>query len=68
MKKIHYTLIVPFKKSKTVCFFSNGKHGWTFYFRSRYPVKLIFAFGLASSFCCLLKSIAINLYYFLNQG
>ena len=35
---------------------------------SRFPVKLICCidFGLTSSFCCLLKSIAINLCYFLK--
>ena len=35
---------------------------------ARFPVNLIccIAFGSASSFCCLLKSIATNLEYFLK--
>ena len=35
---------------------------------SRFPVKLIccIAFGSAPSLCCLIKSIAINLQYFLK--
>ena len=35
---------------------------------SRFPVKLIccIAFGSVSNFCCLLKSIAINLHNFLK--
>ena len=37
---------------------------------SIYSVKLIccIAFGLASSACCLLKFIAINLYFSLKHG
>ena len=36
---------------------------------SRFPIKLIFytALGSASNFRCLLKSIAINLQFFLNS-
>ena len=36
----------------------------------RFSVKLIccVAFGSASNFCCLLRSIAIDLYYFSKEG
>ena len=64
----HNDLTVPFEKTKTLSFASSiMKHCWTFAL-SRFPVKLIccIAFVLACSFCCLLKSIPINLQYFLK--
>ena len=58
------TLSVPFEKSKTVSFASSViKNIVAPCALSRFPVKLNFrlAFGSSSVFCCLLKSIAINL-------
>ena len=60
----HNTLTVPFEKSKTVSFASSTmKYILAHSPLVRFPVKLIccIAFGSASNFCCLLKSIAISL-------
>ena len=58
------TLIVLFEKSKTVSFAPPiMKNIAEPFYLSRFSVKLIYyiAFGSASGFCCLLKSIAVNL-------
>ena len=63
-KKNHNTLTVPFEKSQTVSFANSiMKNIVEPSALSRFPVKLIccIAFGPASSFYCLLKSVAINL-------
>ena len=69
MKWNHNTLTVPFEKSKTVSFASSiMKNIVESPTLSKFPVKLIcwIAFGSASSFCCLLKSIAVHLQNFLK--
>ena len=62
-KENHDTLTVP-EKSKTVSFaYSTLKSIAEPSALYKFPVKLIccIAFASASSFCCLLKSVAINL-------
>ena len=64
VKWIYNTLTVLWEKSQIVSFISSVlKNIFVFPSRSRFLVKLIscIAFGWASSACCLLKSIAINL-------
>ena len=64
MGYIQNSLTVPCEKSKTVSFASSiMKNIIAPLSRSRFPVKLIYciAFGLGSSACCVLKSIAIIL-------
>ena len=64
VKWIYNTLTVLWEKSQIVSFISSVlKNIFVFPSRSRFLVKLIscIAFGGASSACCLLKSIAINL-------
>ena len=61
---IHSTFTVPREKPKMVSFaLSTMKNIVAPSARSRFPAKLIFcfAYGSASSACCLLKSIAIIL-------
>ena len=61
---MYNTLTFPCEKSKMVSFNSSiMKNIVVFSSQSRFPVKLIcsIAFQSASSACCLLKSIAINL-------
>ena len=69
-KQNHNTLIVYFEKSKTVSVASLiMKYIPALSALFSVPVKVSYiAFGLASSFCCLLKSIAISLWYFLKYG
>ena len=64
VKWIYNTSTVLWEKSQIVSFISSVlKNIFVFPSRSRFLVKLIscIAFGWASSACCLLKSIAINL-------
>ena len=68
-KQKYSTLTVPFEKSKIVSFaYSIIKKIAEPYALSRLPVKIICCinFGSASGFWCLLKSIAIKLWYFLK--
>ena len=61
---IHSTPTLPCEKSKMVIFgFSIMKSIAAPSFRSRFPVTLIYcnAIKSASSACCLLNSIAVNL-------
>ena len=62
IKYNHKTLTVPFGKSKNVSFVSSIMKNIDVSF-SIFSVKLIccIAFGSASTFCCLIKSIAISL-------
>ena len=62
MKENHSTFTVLFEKPKTVSFaFSIMKNIAETSALSRFPIELCFiALWSASSFCCLLKSIAIN--------
>ena len=64
----HDILTLPFEKSKTISFASSVMKNIvepcsTYNALSRFLVKLIccIAFWSASNFCCLLKSVAINL-------
>ena len=71
-KKCYNTLKVPFEKSKKSFYFAFivKKNICVSLFRSGFPVKLIYriAFTSATSFYCLLKSIAINLLCSSKQG
>ena len=61
--------MVPFEKFRMVYFYSSIMRNIVALSSRRFPVKLtcFIDFGPASSFCCLLKSTAVNLYYFSKQ-
>ena len=64
VQRIHNTLTVPYKKSKTVPYASSRmKNIVVFPSRSKFPITLIHGIdlGSASRACCLLKSNAIVL-------
>ena len=65
--KLEFNLNLTLPFEKIFRFFNNEKYCRTSAL-FRFPVKLIcfIAFGSASSFCCLLKSIAISLQYSLK--
>ena len=62
--------MVSFEKFNLVSFASSIMENNVALSFSRFPVKLIccIVFGSVSTFCCLLKSIVINLQHFFEIG